>query len=95
MVAHRLRQLTGAPLELLVQIVENGPLRETSLAQPARDELIALGMVARCVVKLDDGYLAATYDGRDAYKRAFQGSTIREAHAKRMAQVIERAGRKR
>jgi hypothetical protein len=95
--------LTGAEIDTLVALVEKGPLWDGDVPSKAgRDDLIARGLAVRVVVKGTDGHTAATYAGRDAYKRQFGSAvdengtadTISEATANRLAQrTIRSAGR--
>lgn len=84
--------MTGAQIDTLVALVERGPLWDGDVpSKQGRDELIQLGYAVRVVFKLEDGYTAATYAGRDAYKdhfgTAFGGfaDTMQEARANRIA----------
>ena len=91
--------LTGAEVDTLVALVESGPLWDGDLpSKTARDCLIDRGFVTRIVVHGEDGWQAATYSGRDAYKATFPGTdgpadTVREARANRLARrAIHNAG---
>ena len=81
--------LTGGEVDTLVALVERGPLWDGDVpSKTARDSLIARGFAARVVVRGEDGWQAATYAGRDAYKATFPGpdgpaDTIKEARINR------------
>lgn len=84
--------LTGAELDNLVALIECGPCEDGDVpSKSGRDSLISRGLAVRIVIKMADGYTAATYAGRDAYKAHFGTSlggpadTIREAFANRIA----------
>ena len=84
--------MTGAELDTLVALVECGPLWDGDVpSKVGRDDLIRSGFAARIVMAGMDGYTAATYAGRDAYKRHFgsalggDADTIAEAKANRLA----------
>lgn len=86
--------------ETLVALVEHGPLWDGHVPSKAgRDALIKRGLAVRVVVCGDDGWQAATYAGRDAYKAMFPGpdgpaDTINEARANRaMCRAINSAAR--
>lgn len=91
--------MTGAEIDTLVALVERGPLWDGDVPSKAgRDDLILSGFAVRIVMAGADGYTAATYAGRDAYKRHFgtalggEADTIAEARANRMARrAITRA----
>lgn len=91
--------MTGAEIDSLVALVERGPLWDGDVpSKRGRDELISKGLAARIVVAGDDGYTAATYKGRDAYKEHFGtalgglADTIAEAKANRLAKIAIRKG---
>ena len=94
--------LTGRTIDDLVALVESGPLWDGDVPSKAgRDELIQLGYAVRVVVKLEDGYTAATYAGRDAYTAHFGtalgglADTMAEAKANRIARrALRSASRK-
>ena len=82
--------MTGAEIDCLVALVEIGPLWDGDIpSKCGRDDLIDRGLAVRVIVKGADGYTAATYAGRDAYKRHFgtalggEAGTIEEAKASR------------
>jgi len=84
--------LSGAELDTLVALIECGPCEDGDVpSKNGRDSLISRGYAVRIVIKKQDGYTAATYAGRDAYKTAFGTSmggaadTIAEAFANRIA----------
>lgn len=87
--------------DTLVALVENGPLWDGDVpSKTQRDELIEIGLAVRIVVHAGDGWTAATYAGRDAYKAAFPGpdgepaDTIPEAQTNRlMHRTIKRSKR--
>lgn len=82
--------MRGAELDTLIALVEHGPLWDGDVPSKAgRDALIAQGLAVRVVVKGEDGWQAATYAGRDAYKEHFPGpdgqaDTIKEAKVNRL-----------
>lgn len=93
--------MTGAEKETLVALVERGPLWDGDLpSKQGRDALVRQGLAVRVVVKGEDGWQAATYAGRDAYKALFPGAdgpadTIREAAVNRQARrAISSAARR-
>jgi hypothetical protein len=93
--------LNGGEIDTLVALVESGPLWDGDVpSKVARDSLIARGFAVRVVVKGEDGWQAATYAGRDAYKAHYPGpdgpaDTIREARINRaLRRVINSAGAK-
>jgi len=81
--------MTGAEKDTLIALVEQGPLWDGDVPSKAgRDALLAQGLAARVVVKGEDGWQAATYAGRDAYKALYPGpdgpaDTIAEAKVNR------------
>ncbi len=83
-------QLTGAEKDTLIALVEQGPLWDGDVpSKTGRDALMAQGLAVRVVVKGEDGWQAATYAGRDAYKALYPGpdgpaDTIREAKVNRL-----------
>jgi len=84
--------MKGAEIDTLIALVEHGPLWDGDVpSKSGRDDLIQKGFAARVLVKGDDGYTAATYRGRDAYKELFGTSlggvadTVAEAKANRIA----------
>ena len=92
--------MTGAEKDTLIALVERGPLWDGDVpSKSGRDSLLAQGLAVRVVVKGEDGWQAATYAGRDAYKALYQGpdgaaDTITEAKANRtMRRAINRASR--
>lgn len=80
--------LNGAQTDTLIALVENGPLWDGDVpSKTGRDTLINIGCAVRVVVKGEDGFTAATYRGKDAYKEMFNNAaTIAEAKAIRIAQ---------
>lgn len=83
--------MTGAEIDTLVALVENGPLWDGDVpSKRGRDDLIAKGLAIRVVVRGEDGHTAATYAGRDAYKAHFGtamggvADTVQEAKASRI-----------
>jgi hypothetical protein len=94
-------QLTGAEIDTLVALVEAGPLWDGDVpSKCGRDCLISRGLAVRVLVNGVDGHTAATYAGRDAYKRHFgttlggEADTVDEARANRLARLaIRSAGR--
>lgn len=78
--------LDGGGVDTLVALVEGGPLWDGDVpSKTSRDELIRQGLAMRVIVKCQDGFTAATYAGRDAYKGIFGGDTLAEARAGRKA----------
>lgn len=92
--------MTGAEIDTLVALVEHGPLWDGDVpSKIGRDSLIDAGLAVRVVVAGQDGYTAATYRGRDAYKEHFGttlgggAGTLAEARASRIARrAIRSAG---
>lgn len=86
--------MTGAEIDTLVALVERGPLWDGDApSKSGRDGLLNRGFASKVIVKGEDGWQAATYAGRDAYKALFPGpdgpaDTIKEATANR---VLRRA----
>lgn len=78
--------LSGAALDTLIALVEEGPLWDGDLpSKRGRTELLDLGMAVCIVVKGQDGYQAATYAGRVAYCEHFGEKRMDEAKAARVA----------
>lgn len=84
-------------VDTLVALVEHGPLWDGDVpSKSGRDKLITAGLAIRVVVKGEDGYTAATYQGRDAYKKEFGtalgggADTVAEAKANRLTQRVLR-----
>ena len=81
--------LTGAEKDTLIALVEQGPLWDGDVpSKQGRDSLVQRGLAVKVVVKGEDGWQAATYAGRDAYKELFPGpdgtaDTISEAKVNR------------
>lgn len=92
--------LTGAEIDTLVALIECGPLSHGyEPSKSARDSLIERGLAVSIVNRLEDGWTAATLEGRDAYKARFatalggEADTMREAYASRIARrTISSAG---
>lgn len=89
--------MTGICIDTLTALVETGPLFDGDVpSKRGRDELIDKGLAVRVFVQGSEGYTAATYNGRDAYKDHFgtmlggQADTIAEAHAARLARRLLR-----
>ena len=82
--------MTGAEKDTLIALVEQGPLWDGDVpSKHGRDLLLEQGLAVRVVVKGEDGWQAATYAGRDAYKSLFPGpdgaaDTIKEAKINRL-----------
>ncbi|MCE2692510.1 MAG: hypothetical protein LW862_22380 [Rubrivivax sp.] len=82
--------MTGAEKDTLIALVEQGPLWDGDVpSKTGRDALLAQGLAVRVVVKGEDGWQAATYAGRDAYREMFPGpdgpaATIKEAKVNRL-----------
>lgn len=92
------RNLTGAEKATLVALVESGPLWDGDVpSKTGRDALLEKGLAQRVVVRGEDGWQAATYAGRDAYRALYPGpdgpaDTLREATANRkLKNAISRA----
>lgn len=92
--------MRGAELDTLIALVERGPLWDGDLpSKTGRDCLIERGLAVRVVVSGEDGWQAATYAGRDAYKALYPGpdgpaDTIKEAKVNRtMRRAINSASR--
>ena len=84
--AQRNKELTGAQIDTLIALVEEGPLYDGDVpSKTGRDELIAMGLAVRVCVKACDGYTAANYAGKEVYKARYGGDTIRQAMANRKA----------
>ena len=87
-----MHDLTGAEKDTLIALVENGPLWDGDVpSKQGRDSLVQGGLAAKVVVKGEDGWQAATYAGRDAYRALYPGpdgpaDTIREAKVNRTVQ---------
>lgn len=86
------KPLTGAEIDTLVALIENGPLMDGyEPSKSGRNDLIERGYAVRIVNKLEDGWTAATYSGKEAYKAHFgtalggNADTMREARANRLA----------
>jgi hypothetical protein len=72
--------ITNTQLEALTELVEHGPVEESFLDRLTREQLIELGFAIRIVVRGADGYLAATHQGRDMYKWAYdEADSLAEA----------------
>lgn len=92
--------MRGAEIDTLVALVERGPLWDGDVPSKAgRDALIDAGLAVRVVVNGEDGWQAATYAGRDAYKAMYPGpdgpaDTMAEAKVNRtMRRAITSAAR--
>lgn len=87
-------ELSGAEVDTLVALVEAGPLWDGDVpSKSGRDDLIEKGFATRVIVNGEDGYTAATYAGRDAYKSRYsepgnEADTIAEAKANRIARTL-------
>jgi len=79
----------GAAIDTLVALVERGPLEDGDVpSKTGRNVLCELGLASKIIVKGQDGYQAATYEGREAYCEYFgQSDYINEATAFRKAKV--------
>ena len=77
----------SAMLDTLVAIVERGPVWEYDLPPGVGvSELLALGIAVRTLVRGEDGFVGATYRGRDLYNYYFNKSeTVEQAKAYRVA----------
>ena len=86
-------KMTGAEVATLVALVEQGPLWDGDVpSKSGRDGLIQRGLAVKVVVSGQDGWQAATYAGRDAYRAHFPGpdgpaDTIQEARVTRLARL--------
>lgn len=95
-------KLNGGEIDTLVALIERGPLWDGDLpSKTGRDSLIEKGLAAKIVYKCSDGYQAATYAGRDAYKALFpcedgkSADSIAEARSNRYAKrIIQKVSRK-
>ena len=82
--------LTGSEMDTLIALVEQGPLWDGDVpSKQGRDSLVQRGLAAKVVVKGEDGWQAATYAGRDAYRAPHPrpdgpADTIKEAKVNRM-----------
>lgn len=87
-------ELTGAEIDTLIALVEKGPLWDGDVpSKSGRTGLIEKGFAVRCIVRGEDGWQAATYAGRDAYKARYSGpdgkaDTIKEANANRLTMRV-------
>lgn len=86
------KEFSGAEIDTLIALVEHGPLWDGDVpSKCGRDDLIKDGLAVRILVNSEDGYTAATYRGRDAYKERYGTSlggvadTVAEARANRLA----------
>lgn len=89
---------SGAQLDTLVALIERGPLDDGDVpSKSGRDDLIERGLAVRIVVKMEDGFTAANYAGKQAYKAYFgtslggQADTLTEARANRLAESALRS----
>lgn len=82
--------MTGAEIDTLVALVEHGPLWDGDVpSKSGRDALLSSGLAVRIVVRGDDGWQAASYAGKEAYKAIYPGpegpaDTISEARINRL-----------
>lgn len=82
--------MTGAEKDTLIALVEKGPLWDGDVpSKQGRDSLVRQGLAVKVVVNGEDGWQAATYAGRDAYKALYPGpdgpaDTIAEAKVNRL-----------
>ncbi|MBP6564346.1 MAG: hypothetical protein KA200_01910 [Burkholderiales bacterium] len=98
-----MKELTGAEFDTLHGLVLNGPLWDGDVpSKSGRDSLIERGLAVRVVVRGEDGYTAATYAGRDAWKAQWPdpdgapAGTMREANLNRLTRrAIDRAKEER
>ena len=66
--------LTAAEKDTLIALVEQGPLWDGDVpSKQGRDSLVRRGLAAKVIVKGEDGWQAATYAGREAYKALYPG----------------------
>ena len=74
-------------LDTLVAVVERGPVWESDLPPGVGvSELLALGIAFRTLVRGEDGFVGATYRGRDLYNHYFgKSDTVEQAKAFRLA----------
>lgn len=74
--------LTFAEADTLIALVLKGPLSDGDLpSKSARDSLIEKGLAMRVMCKGEDGYQAATYEGRDVYNKRYCGNVNQPAMA--------------
>jgi len=79
-------QLTNDQLGTLIDLVENGPLPDSTVENlQALDDLLNLGMAVRVIVQGEDCWTAANYMGRNTYIAQFHGDDLQEALAGREA----------
>ena len=89
--------MNSAEIDTLVALVERGPLWDGDVpSKSGRDALLERGHAIRVIVKGEDGWQAATYLGRDAYKALFPGpdgpaDTIAEAMLNRLTRRVIRS----
>ena len=86
--------LSGAEKDTLICLVESGPLWDGDVpSKHGRDLLLEKGLAVKIVVNGEDGWQAATYLGREAYKEMFPGpdglaDTIRQAKVNRLTKKV-------
>lgn len=65
-----LSELNSAAREVLIKIVENGPIFDGDVpCKSGRDDLLSLGLCVKTIFKGEDGYNGATYMGYQVYKK--------------------------
>ena len=81
--------MNGAERDTLIALVERGPLWDGDVpSKQGRNSLIERRMATKVIVNGEDGWQAATYAGRDAYRALYPGpdgpaDTISEAKVNR------------
>jgi hypothetical protein len=79
------------PLDTLIAVCEKGPLFDGDVpSKRERDVLLEHGYIAKVSVNGEQGYNAATYKGNHLYCRYYGASTMKEAHATRIARRVMR-----
>ena len=85
--------MNGAERDTLIALVERGPLWDGDVpSKQGRNSLIERRMATKVIVNGEDGWQAATYAGRDAYRALYPGpdgpaDTISEAKVNRQTML--------
>lgn len=67
-VAMRQHGLSSAQIEVLGQLVQNGPIWDGDVcSKAARDDLLDMGFASRACVKGEQGFTVANYHGWDVF----------------------------